>query len=254
MATSLLAEQMAVTGQHHDLAVAGDRRDDMARLGRQQLVAVAVEQQQRTAVECAGHLATGRLRGEGDHADDRHRHHHRAPHGHRATEAVPHHDDALGSGIASHLHPAGQIVGAQVEIVRLPIPDPHEADTPGGPSLSESVVQRMTRAEHAAQRTSTRDDGSAARRAGGGLVGEHREQAASGVDLPVPERRRHLHLGRGQRMERFERRRIPRIHGLLRCVDVVHGSLPYKRTCRGQPAEPVRSTSGTGPTANMPAG
>ena len=62
-----LGQQVAVAREHDQLTRAGDHPDDRG-LQRQDLVAVAVEQQERAPVEAAGHLATGRLRGERDHA------------------------------------------------------------------------------------------------------------------------------------------------------------------------------------------
>ena len=57
--------------------------------------------------------------------------------------------------------------------------------------------------------------------------------------------------GRRERLQRLERRRtrgigqrqIDPVIAFVRSVAVTHGSLPYKRTCTAQPAEPAPSTS-----------
>ncbi len=71
---------------------------------------------------------------------------------------MAHHDDPLGAGITGQLDAAGQVVRAQIEIVRLAVPDAHELDATLGPSFAEALVQPVTRPEHAAHRAATRND------------------------------------------------------------------------------------------------
>jgi hypothetical protein len=89
-----LGQQVALPREDHEVAVAGDGPDDLAGLQWQQLVTVAVEEEERPLAEASGDLAPGRLRREGDHAGHRGRERDADLHRDRAAEAVAHHHDA----------------------------------------------------------------------------------------------------------------------------------------------------------------
>ena len=83
---------MPFVRQHHELAGAGDDPDHLAGLHGQQLVTVAVEQQERPAVHLLGLFTPGRLRRKGHDACHRVTQGTRRPYRDRAAERVAHGD------------------------------------------------------------------------------------------------------------------------------------------------------------------
>src|SRR5258708_15875064 len=115
---------MALAGQQHELACSRDEPNHLARLWWQQLVAVAVEQQQRATVELVGLLAAGGLRGKRDDAFDGVLERARSSYRDRAAERVSHCDCVARATARREVDGRAHVDRAAVEVVRPAEPAP----------------------------------------------------------------------------------------------------------------------------------
>ena len=109
-----------------------------------------------------------------------------------------------GSGPAAHRQLEGgeQVVGAALEVVRRPPPDPNGGDPLGGEGDAEVVVEAVGGAEQAAHGAAAAgDDGVLV----AGAVPQQREQALHREHLDVVEAGGDGHLLGGECVQRLER-------------------------------------------------
>ncbi len=197
-----LGEEVPGAGQDHELAVTDERSHDRAGVRREDLVAVAVQQEQGSLAERGAVLAARRLGRERDDAravvaeDDPELHRD------RAAERVPHRHDAPRAGADREVRGGGDVHDATREVVRLAVPDAHRPDALLGEALAEVVVQPVRGTEQTAHPTATHDHDLLGLRV---AVPQDREQTLERVDLEVVEVGRDLDVLGRERLEQLER-------------------------------------------------
>ena len=196
---------MSITFADDDVSTARHRRDDMTRLDRQDLVTVAVEQQEWFAAQSGSDFTSSRLRCERDHARN-FVHHHTHSYGHRTSEGMTHHHHPLSAGISRHLHRGRNVETAGVEIVRTAIRHPNHRDSPCRPSFAELVIEPVSWPEQTAQCASARHDRPwLSRLTSRYLMPQQRHQTAHGEHLDMTQGSRHHHTLRRQHVQGVKR-------------------------------------------------
>ncbi len=228
---------MAVAGQDHELTVAGDRPHDLTRLHRQDLVPLAVEQQERSATEASGDLAPGGLGRERDDAGDELVQADRHAHCDGSAEAVPHDHDAVGARADDQLHGGGDIDAARIEVVGTAIGHAHHGHPTLGECSAEPVVQPVGRPEEAAHRAPAGDHGGRPRwQRFGRLVPQERQQPSHREELEVAQLRCDEHVLLGENLEGIERGRGSSVAAGAACAAGAGGA----------------SAGAAGPTSDLP--
>src|ERR671910_1518100 len=118
---------MPGVGEDDELA-AGEHLDELARLRREQLVVVAVEQQDRLPGKSFRFLASCRLGRKRHHAGGVVTEDDAGADRDGAAERVTHHDEAVCPATRCQLRYGYQVVDARAEVVRLPVSDAYEPD------------------------------------------------------------------------------------------------------------------------------
>ena len=192
---------MPGTGEDDQVAVADDHLHDRARVRRQDLVAVAVQQQQGSGAERRAVLAAGGLGRERDDSravlaeDD--------PDLERdgTAERVADGDEARRAGARGEIRGGRHVEHAAGQVVRLAVADPDRADALRGEFLAEVVVEPAGRAEQPTHAAATHHHDVLGLRV---AVPEQRQQPLQRVDLEVVDVRRDLHVFGGERLEQLE--------------------------------------------------
>ena len=196
-------EQVPGAGEDHELAVTDERLHHRARVRRQDLVPVAVEQEQGSRPERGTVLAPGGLGRERDHPravlteDDAELQRD------GAAERVTDRHEPLRARAGREVRSGGQVEHAAGEVVRLAVADADRADALGREPLAEVVVEAARGSEEPAHPAAAHDHDLLGL---GIAVPEQREQPLERVDLEVVEVGRDLHVLGRQRLEQLERR------------------------------------------------
>ncbi|MGZ4683654.1 MAG: hypothetical protein ACXV8G_14445 [Acidimicrobiales bacterium] len=196
-----LSQQVAGPGDEVELALSGDHAHDLAGHRRQELVGVAVHEEQGS-VEQLGDLAPGGLGGQADDARCVATEGHAGVDRHRPPEAVAHHDEAPGPDPPGDVGRGGHVHHAAVEVVRTAVADPDGADALLGERLAQIVEQSVGRAEQAAHGPAAHEHHVVGVP---GAVPQQRDQAFHRVHLDVVERRGDRLLLHGDHSQRIER-------------------------------------------------
>lgn len=194
---------IALAGDH--LTTSRHGRDDLARLDRQDLVVVPVEEQQRSTSESGRDFASGRLSREGD--DTAHFVHRDGdPNRHRTSERMPHDDDSFGPGITRDLNDRRYVETTSVEIVGTSIRDPKYRNSALRPRVTQFLVQTVCGSEQTAHRSATSDDrgrsnGATSRY----FVPQHGDETTQREEFEMAERRCDRRALRRQHVEGVKR-------------------------------------------------
>ena len=123
-------EQVAGAGDDDEVAVTDDRLHDRAGVGREDLVAIAVQQEQGSRTERGTVLAAGGLRRERDDSRAVLAEHDAHLHRDRTAERMPDGHELLRAGARREVRGRGHVEHAPPEIVRLAVARPGSCRCP----------------------------------------------------------------------------------------------------------------------------
>src|SRR5262245_29814089 len=195
-----LGEEVAGARQHLELTASRQRLHRLARHHRQELVAIAVQEEER-ALERSGTLAPGRLRGQRHHAGGHRTQRDPGVDGHRATEGMSDEHEAPAAVAMRQIGRGGEVQNAGGEVVGTAVADPDGADTFRRERLPECVEEAVARPEQAAHGAAAHHDHALVARV---AVPQEGEQALERVRLDVAQPRRHQDVLLGEHPQAIE--------------------------------------------------